>query len=111
MTARTPGISRASVASIDLILAWAYGLRTMSIQTMFGRMTSSMYSPLPRMNRGSSLRFTEWPHAPDLGGRRGARCASRVIVVSPRSGADAGSPGAPALLGLAELAGGLLDRP
>ena len=59
ITARTPGIARASLASIDLILAWAYGLRTMSIQTMFGRTTSSMYSPLPRMKRGSSLRFIE----------------------------------------------------
>jgi hypothetical protein len=59
MTASTPGIASASLASIDLILAWAYGLRTMSIQTMFGRTTSSMYSPRPRMKRGSSLRFIE----------------------------------------------------
>ena len=36
ITASTPGIARASLASMDLIFAWAYGLRTMSIQTMFG---------------------------------------------------------------------------
>ncbi len=58
-TAATPGIFSASEASIDLILAWAYGLRTMSSQSMPGRLTSSMYSPWPRMKRGSSLRLTE----------------------------------------------------
>ena len=32
-TAATPGIFSASEASIDLIVAWAYGLRTMSSQS------------------------------------------------------------------------------
>ena len=64
ITARTPGILRASVASIPLIVAWAYGLRTMSSHSWPGRLTSSMYSPWPRMKRGSSLRLTEWPMPP-----------------------------------------------
>ena len=37
MTARTPGILSASVASMPLIVAWAYGLRTMSSQSLPGR--------------------------------------------------------------------------
>ena len=87
ITASTPGIASASLASMDLIVAWAYGLRTMSIQTMFGRMTSSMYWPLPRMKRGSSLRFIEWPMPLTSAVVVGA-CAS-VIVVSSGAQADA----------------------
>ena len=67
ITARTPGTLRASVASMLVIVAWAYGLRTMSSQSMPGRTTSSMYWPAPRMNRGSSLRLTEWPMPPTSG--------------------------------------------
>src|SRR5258707_8544468 len=52
---------------MPLIVAWAYGLRTMSSQSWPGRLTSSMYSPWPRMNRGSSLRLTEWPMPPTSG--------------------------------------------
>src|SRR3954471_8764452 len=105
ITASTPGIARASVASMDLIFACAYGLRTMSIQTMLGRTTSSMYSPWPRMNRGSSRRFLEWPMPPTSSVVVGA-CASSVIVVSSRSGGGgAGARG----LGRPELRGGLLD--
>ncbi len=66
---------------MDLIVAWAYGLRTMSIQTMLGRTTSSMYSPWPRMKRGSSLRFIEWP-MPETSAVVVGACASVVIVVS-----------------------------
>ncbi len=86
ITASTPGIASASLASMDLIFAWAYGLRTMSIQTMFGSVTSSMYWPLPRMKRGSSLRFIEWP-MPLTSAVVVGSCASVVIVVS--SGAQA----------------------
>jgi hypothetical protein len=59
MMAATPGIFSASLASMPLIFAWAYGERTMSSQSWPGRLKSSMYSPLPRMKRGSSLRLTE----------------------------------------------------
>src|SRR6186713_2189104 len=82
-TAATPGILSASVASIDLIRAWAYGDLTMSSHSWPGRLTSSMYSPWPRMNRGSSLRLTEWPMPPISGLVRGS--ASVVIFVTPRS--------------------------
>ena len=67
MTAATPGTLRASLLSMPLIVAWAYGERTMSSHSWPGRLTSSMYSPLPRMNRGSSLRLTEWPMPPTSG--------------------------------------------
>src|SRR6187397_1451553 len=55
----------------------------MSSQSCPGRLTSSMYSPWPRMNRGSSLRLTEWPMPPISGLVRGS--ASVVIFVTPRS--------------------------
>src|SRR6478672_6385194 len=82
-TAATPGILSASLASIDLIVACAYGLRTMSSQSWPGRLTSSMYSPSPRMKRGSSLRLTEWPMPPISALVRGS--AAVVMVVAPRS--------------------------
>src|SRR6187399_3251296 len=119
MTARTPGILSASLASMPLIVAWAYGLRTMSSQSWPGRLKSSMYSPAPRMKRGSSLRLTEWPMPPTSGVVW--RGASIVIVVSPRS-AGRGRIGRDGLavggrgghdrrrLGRAQLARRLLDR-
>src|SRR5262245_41065309 len=39
----------------------------MSSQSWPGRLTSSMYSPLPWMKRGSSFRLTEWPMPPTSG--------------------------------------------
>src|SRR3954452_22743088 len=119
MTARTPGILSASVASMLLMVAWAYGLRTMSSQSWPGRLTSSMYWPWPRMNRGSSLRLTEWPMPPTSGVVWSG--ASVVILVSPRS-AGRSRLGRDALafrgrrrrercrLARVELAGCLLDR-
>src|SRR6187399_375430 len=118
MTARTPGILSASEVSMPLIVAWAYGLRTMSSHSWPGRLTSSMYSPAPRMKRGSSLRLTEWPMPPISGVVRGSVI---VIVASPRStgrsrlgrnGLAFGGLGSDdrRRLGSAELAGGLLDR-
>src|SRR3990172_6787700 len=85
-TARTPGIFNASDASMPRILAWAYGLRTMSIQSWPGRLRSSMYSPLPRMKRGSSLRLTEWPMPP----------TSRVVVVRTWTSVISLTPRSPA---------------
>ena len=79
---RRPGPSAPRELSIDLIFAWAYGLRTMSSQSMPGRTRSSMYSPAPRMNRGSSLRLTEWPMPADFGG--GLERLGRHLV-APRS--------------------------
>src|SRR5437899_985339 len=67
ITASTPGTSSAWDVSIDAILAWAYGLRTMSIQSMPGRTRSSMYSPLPRMQRGATR------HPFDRGDRQAVR--------------------------------------
>src|SRR6478736_10068108 len=58
----------------------------MSSQSWPGRLTSSMYSPWPRMNRGSSLRLTEWPMPPISGLVRGT--ASVVISSLPSSGRD-----------------------
>src|SRR4026209_564252 len=58
----------------------------MSSHSWPGRFTSSMYSPLPRMNRGSSLRLTEWPMPPTSGVVLSGRgSASVVISSSPRS--------------------------
>ena len=91
ITARTPGIASASLASIDLIVAWAYGLRTMSIQTIFGRMTSSMYCPWPRMKRGSSLRFIECPMPATSAVVVGA-CASVIVVSSGTQAVVAPAP-------------------
>src|SRR5487761_2728963 len=89
MTARTPGIASAAEASMLTIVAWAYGLRTIDIQVWFLRLTSSMYSPCPRMNRGSSLRLR-------LVGRHGS--------LLRRLDRDGGR-------GLrTQLAGGLVDR-
>src|SRR4051794_15188700 len=110
ITASTPGILRASVASMPLIVACAYGLRTMSSQSWPGRLTSSMYSPRPRMKRGSSLRLTEWPIPPISALVRGS-CASVVIFVTPRStGRDRLGAGHLCLGGSGHLAGRLLDR-
>ena len=90
MTARTPGILSASVASMPLIVACAYGLRTMSSQSWPGRLTSSMYSPWPRMKRGSSLRLTEWPMPPISALVRGV-AASVVISSLPAQPAATGA--------------------
>src|SRR6476660_4651771 len=91
----------------------------MSSQSWPGRLKSSMYSPAPRMNRGSSLRLTEWPMPPTSGVVW--RGASIVIVVSPRS-AGRGRLGRDGLafrgrrsrdrcrFARVELAGCLLDR-
>src|SRR6476659_2126854 len=119
-TAATPGIFSASLASIDLIVACAYGLRTMSSQSCPGRLTSSMYSPLPRMKRGSSLRLTEWPMPPISGLVRSSRSVS--VVMTSLSSAGRGRFGRDRLavdrlsgddrggLGGREFSGGLLDR-
>src|SRR5689334_16800172 len=86
----------------------------MSSQSWPGRFTSSMYSPWPRMNRGSSLRLTEWPMPPISGLVRGV--ASVVIVVRSRSAGrdglavDRGCRDHRGRLALAERAGRLLDR-
>src|SRR6476469_9098718 len=109
MTARTPGILSASLASMPLIVACAYGLRTMSSQSWPGRLTSSMYSPSPRMKRGSSLRLTEWPMPPISALVRGS--AAVVMVVAPRStGGDRRRAGRLGVGGRLQLAGRLLDR-
>src|SRR5207342_2262445 len=79
----------------------------MSSQSWPGRLTSSMYSPWPRMNRGSSLRLTEWPMPPISALVRGP--ASVVIFITPRStGRDRRAAGL-GLGGGAHLGRGLLD--
>src|SRR6187455_2255489 len=120
MTARTPGILSASEVSIPLIVAWAYGLRTMSSHSWPGRLTSSMYSPAPRMKRGSSLRLTEWPMPPISGLVRSSRSVS--VVMTSLSSASRGRFGGDRVavdrlggddrsgFGCREFSGGLLDR-
>src|SRR3954447_20509995 len=122
MIARTPGTLSASAESIALIVAWAYGLRTMSSQSWPGRFTSSMYSPAPRMKRGSSLRLTEWPMPPISGLVRSWRGASSVVISSSSRSAGRGRCGRDVLafggrggdlgrgFALAEGSGRLLDR-
>src|SRR3954454_23937647 len=122
MTASTPGILSASVASMPLIVAWAYGLRTMSSQSWPGRFTSSMYSPAPRMKRGSSLRLTEWPMPPISGLVRSWWGASSVVISSSSRSAGRGRCGRDVRafggrggdlgrgFALAEGSGRLLDR-
>src|SRR4051794_24305050 len=56
------------------IFACAYGLRTMSMNSMPGNLTSSMYLPMPRRNRGSSLRLTLWPMPPRVADASGMGC-------------------------------------
>src|SRR6476619_1743223 len=81
----------------------------MSSQSCPGRLTSSMYSPSPRMKRGSSLRLTEWPMPPISALVRGS--AAVVMVVAPRStGGDRRGAGRLGLGGRLQLAGRLLDR-
>src|SRR4029453_7024490 len=82
----------------------------MSSQSWPGRLTSSMYSPLPWMKRGSSLRLTEWPMPPTSG----------VVVVMTPVVISGLPPGRGRLrrrgghdrrgLGRAQLARRLLDR-
>src|SRR4029078_10940567 len=91
----------------------------MSRQSCPGWLTSSMYSPLPRMKRGSSFRLTEWPMPPISGLVRRSRSVS-VVMTSPPS-AGCGRFGGDRLavdrlggddrggLGCREFSGGLLD--
>src|SRR5262249_30884168 len=60
-TASTPGICLAALASIRLIFAWACGERRKWMWVWPGRLTSSVYWPLPVMKRKSSLRRTAAP--------------------------------------------------
>src|SRR5215510_624493 len=60
-TASTPGSAFAALASIDLMRAWACGERTNTARVSPGRLTSSVYCPLPVMKRKSSLRRTAAP--------------------------------------------------
>src|SRR6188508_1956444 len=92
----------------------------MSSQSWPGRFTSSMYSPWPRMKRGSSLRLTEWPMPPISGLVRSSRSVS--VVMTSLSSASRGRFGGDRLAvdrlsgddrgGLRgrEFSGGLLDR-
>src|SRR3954463_6582339 len=73
-TATTPGTFSASELSMFRIFACAYGLRTMSMNSMPGNLTSSMYLPMPRRNRGSSLRLTLWPMPPRVADASGMGC-------------------------------------
>src|SRR4026209_818181 len=92
----------------------------MSSQSWPGRVTSRMYSPWPRMKRGSSLRLTEWPMPPISGLVRSSRSVSAVMSVLPSAGGGGVGGGLLALdrlgcddwggLGGREFSGGLLDR-
>src|SRR3954463_8908733 len=83
----------------------------MSSQSWPGRLTSSMYSPLPRMKRGSSLRLTEWPMPPTSGVVCGCSCVVTAGTPSAhRGGVDRLGSDDGCRFGGRELAGRLLDR-
>src|SRR5580692_11626581 len=86
----------------------------MSSHSIPGRTTSSMYSPLPRMNRGSSLRLTEWPMPPTsnvVWGLCGLIVPSAVIGVPlARRGVDGRGGDGRRIVGGAQRSGRFLDR-
>ena len=61
MTATTPGCAAASPVSMPLMAAWVYGLRTIATCRTPGSVTSSVKTPEPVRNRGSSTRLTGLP--------------------------------------------------
>src|SRR3954453_7192085 len=76
-TAMTPGRVFAADVSIDLIRAWAYGLRRMAMWAIPVSLMSSRKRPLPVMKRGSSVRLTEVPRTSAVIVRLLRRCAGR----------------------------------
>ncbi|MDE2886446.1 MAG: hypothetical protein OXO53_15335 [Chloroflexota bacterium] len=56
MTASTPGMPSAALASMRSMRAWACGLRTMAACAMPGSVMSAMKAPSPRSRRSSSNR-------------------------------------------------------
>src|SRR4026207_2057916 len=92
----------------------------MSSQSWPGRLTSSIYSPSPRMKRGGSAQLTEWPMPPISGLVRSSRSVSVVMSVLPSAGAGGFGGDLLAIdrlggddwggLGGREFSGGLLDR-
>src|SRR5262249_42659075 len=79
ITAATPGTLSALDESMFLILACAYGLRTMSRCSIPGSLRSSMNLPRPRTSRGSSLRFIEWPRPLTSGILTSCRDGGRLV--------------------------------
>src|SRR5476649_934639 len=84
----------------------------MSIQSMPGRTTSSMYSPAPRMKRGSSLRLTEWPMPPTSKVVWSGVAVPSAVIVIPlaRRGVDGCGRECGRTLGFAQRASCFLDR-
>src|SRR5690242_12746108 len=94
----------------------------MSSHSWPGRLKSSMYSPAPRMKRGSSLRFTEWPMPPTSGVVCGSvmpagRCSISVAIAVLLAALCLGCRWLGGRLGgrrcvrlRRQIAGGLLDR-
>src|SRR3954453_7529480 len=76
-TAMTPGRVFATDVSIDLIRAWAYGLRRMAMWAIPVSLMSSRKRPRPVMKRGSSVRLTEVPRTSAVIVRLLRRCAGR----------------------------------
>src|SRR6516162_1844298 len=98
MTARTPGIASAALASTEATRPWAMGLRRMAACSMPSRFKSPTNWPRPRRNRGSSIRSTGLPiyrFVPIMAcrpcdRRRALRAPLRRSGYSPCSGTNAG---------------------
>ena len=95
-----------------LIVAWAYGRRTMSSQSCPAGRGRRCTRPAPRMNRGSSLRLTEWPMPPTSGvvWRRASVVISSLPLSRPRPIAERLGRLRRAPTRPRQLAGRLLDR-
>src|SRR5215210_7043319 len=76
-TAITPGRAFAADVSIDVMWAWAYGLRRIAICVIPVSLMSSRKRPLPVMKRGSSVRLTGAPRTSAVIVRLLRRCAGR----------------------------------
>ena len=98
-TARTPGTLRASDASIDLIVAWAYGLRDVEPEHPRQDDVLDVFAPAadePRV----FLALDRMAHAPDFRGglwlHFGGHQATPSVVSAATTGADSAADSVPA---------------
>ena len=80
--ATTPGMARAAVKSIRLILACACGLRTICMCRVPGSWMLSVQLVVPVSSRPSSLRRRDWP----IDGAVTAGRSAMSVIVPPLEG-------------------------